>query len=61
MRHGATIKGPGQLYTSCGDGRIPFISVKDIGAMAFHTLTDEKPHNTDYHILGPELLTHDEV
>lgn len=29
--------------------------------MAFHALTDEKPHNTEYRILGPELLTHDQV
>ncbi|EED79970.1 predicted protein [Postia placenta Mad-698-R] len=30
-------------------------------AVAFHTLTDEKPHNADYMVLGPELLTHDEI
>lgn len=51
----------GQLFTACGDGKIPFISAEDIAAVAFHTLTDEKPHNTSYRVLGPELLTHDDV
>ncbi|EKG16873.1 hypothetical protein MPH_05854 [Macrophomina phaseolina MS6] len=51
----------GQLYTACGNGKIPFISAEDIAAVAFHTLTDEKPHNTSYRILGPELLTYDDV
>ncbi|KAF9813954.1 hypothetical protein IEO21_05390 [Rhodonia placenta] len=30
-------------------------------AVAFRTLTDEEPHNTDYRVLGPELLTYDEI
>jgi len=29
--------------------------------VAFRTLTDDKPHNRAYRILGPELLTYDEV
>lgn len=56
-----TIRDQGKLYTACGDGKIPFIGALDIAAMAFHGLTDEKPHNTDYMVLGPELLTYDEV
>ncbi|OJD29741.1 agroclavine dehydrogenase [Diplodia corticola] len=51
----------GLLVTACGDGKIPFISADDIAAMVFHTLTDEKPHNTSYRVLGPELLTHDDI
>lgn len=51
----------GQLFTACGDGKIPFISAEDIAAVAFCTLTDEKPHNTSYRVLGPELLTHDDI
>ena len=47
--------------TACGDGKIPFVSATDIAAAAFHALTDTKLHNTDYRILGPELLTYDEV
>ena len=49
------------MYTACGDGKIPFVSATDIAAVAFRTLTDEKPHNTDYRVLGPDLLTYDEV
>ncbi|KAB2573232.1 Agroclavine dehydrogenase [Lasiodiplodia theobromae] len=51
----------GMLVTACGDGKIPFISAEDIAAVVFHTLTDEKPHNTSYRLLGPELLTHDDI
>ncbi|OMP83221.1 putative oxidoreductase yesF [Diplodia seriata] len=51
----------GRLVTACGDGKIPFISADDIAAMIFHTLTDERPHNIAYRVLGPELLTHDDI
>jgi len=33
----------------------------DIAVITFHMLTDKKPHNTDYKILGPELLTYNKV
>ncbi len=59
--HQITIKDEGKIYTACEDGKIPFVSAADIGAVAFHVLTDIKPHNTEYRILGPELLTYDEV
>lgn len=59
--HCLKIKSEGMIYTACGEGKIPFISATDIAAVAFHALTDEKPHNTDYRVLGPELLNHDEV
>ncbi|KAI9759195.1 MAG: hypothetical protein M1835_000438 [Candelina submexicana] len=55
------IKHESKFYTATYDGKIPYISVYDIAAMAFHTLTDPKPHNTDYRIVGGELLTHDEI
>ena len=59
--HQITIKEEGKIYTACQDGKIPFVSARDIAAVAFHALTDLKPHNTDYRILGPEFLTYDEV
>jgi festuclavine dehydrogenase len=37
------------------------VSAGDIAGVAFHALTSEKPLDTTYRILGPELLTHDEV
>ncbi|KAK5050898.1 hypothetical protein LTR84_003457 [Exophiala bonariae] len=42
-------------------GRVPFVATSDIAAMAFHLLTDEKAHDTDYFVRGPELLSYDEV
>ncbi|EED79990.1 predicted protein, partial [Postia placenta Mad-698-R] len=59
--HRATVRDEGNIYTACGDGKISFVSASDIAAVAFRALTDEKPHNTDYRVLGPELLTYDEI
>ena len=56
-----TIKEQGKIYTACGDGKVPFVSAADIAAIAYHALVDAEPHNNDYRILGPELLTYDEV
>jgi festuclavine dehydrogenase len=55
------IKDQSKIYTACGDGKIPFVSMMDIAVITFHMLTDKKPHNTDYKILGPELLTYNKV
>jgi hypothetical protein len=60
-QHLATIRKEGKIYTTCGVGKIPLVSAKDIAATAFHAFTDVKPHNTEYRILGPELLTYDQV
>lgn len=40
---------------------MPLISVENIAAVAFRTLTDPRPHNTEYLLLGPTKLTYDEV
>lgn len=55
------IKDQSVIYTACGDGKIPFVSAADIAAVAFHALTVAKPPNCDYRVLGPELLTYDQV
>lgn len=55
------IKNQGKLYTATGNGKAPFVSADDIAAVAYRALTDEKSHNTDYFILGPELLNYDEL
>ncbi|RDB27509.1 Agroclavine dehydrogenase [Hypsizygus marmoreus] len=49
------------IATTAKDGRIPFISAKDIADVAFKALTDEKSHNTEHIIVGPELYTYDEA
>lgn len=40
---------------------MPFISADDIAAVAFHALTDAKVPGETVRVLGPELLTYDEV
>ncbi|KAK1234878.1 hypothetical protein PQX77_001972 [Marasmius sp. AFHP31] len=56
-----TIKNERKIYTATGDAKLAFISAIDIARVAFHGLVDEKPHNTDYRIDGPEALTYDEI
>ncbi|KAF2145480.1 uncharacterized protein K452DRAFT_283834 [Aplosporella prunicola CBS 121167] len=55
------IRDHSKMYTACADGKIPFVSATDIAAVAFRALTDPVPHNTDYRVLGPELLTYDQI
>jgi festuclavine dehydrogenase len=59
--HFETITQHNKLFTACADGKIPWVSADDIAAVAFRALTDDKPHDCAYRILGPELLTYDEV
>ena len=56
-----TIGHMNKIFTACQDGQIPFISADDIADVAVHALIDEKSHNCDHQILGPELLTYDQV
>jgi uncharacterized protein YbjT (DUF2867 family) len=60
-QHLASIKVEGKIYSACGEGKTPFVAAGDIAAVAFRALIDKKSHDTDYRVLGPELLTHDEV
>ena len=60
-QHLSPIRDEGKVYSATNDGQIPFVSTEDIACVAKHLLTDEKPHNTDYVVLGPELLTYDDV
>ncbi|TVY68925.1 Agroclavine dehydrogenase, partial [Lachnellula suecica] len=48
-------------HHATGSGKVPFVAVADIAAVAFHALTDSEPHNTDHLILGPELFSYSEV
>ncbi|KAH0287494.1 NAD(P)-binding protein [Aureobasidium namibiae CBS 147.97] len=59
--HFETITSHSSLFTACADGKIPWVSANDIAAVALRCLTDEEPHNRAYRILGPELLTYDEI
>ena len=55
------IRDQDSIFSATGDGKMPFVSADDIAAVALRALTDEKAHNTDHIILGPELLSYDEV
>lgn len=57
----APIRDEGKVCTATGNGMIPFVSTEDIARVAKHLLTDDKPHNTEYVVLGPELLSYDDV
>ncbi|KAK3322753.1 nucleoside-diphosphate-sugar epimerase family protein [Apodospora peruviana] len=59
--HVATIKNESKVYSCCGNAKVPHISAIDIGNVAFAALTQTEPPNTDFRIVGPELLTYDEV
>ncbi|PPJ55272.1 hypothetical protein CBER1_04305 [Cercospora berteroae] len=50
-----------QIYSAAGKGKKPYISARDIAATAYRALVDEKPHDTDLYITGPESLTYDDI
>ena len=56
-----TISQLGKIFTACQDGKIPFVSADDIAEVAFHALTNSSSYNCDLRVLGPELLTYDDV
>lgn len=57
----ASIRDENVFVSTAEDGRIPFISADDIADVVFDALVDEKSHNTDHIVVGPELYTYDEV
>ncbi|KAI8962580.1 NAD(P)-binding protein [Daldinia sp. FL1419] len=56
--HLSALKQENKIYSSTGSGRIPWVSAYDIAAVGFHSLTAAQAPNTDYLVLGPELLTY---
>ncbi|KAK0436739.1 hypothetical protein EV421DRAFT_2086463 [Armillaria borealis] len=59
--HLSNIKEQNMILSASADGKIGFISADDIADLAVSTLTDEKSHNTDHILTGPELLSYDDV
>lgn len=55
------IKEESAIYSATGEGKIPWVSADDIAAVAVRALTDPTPPNTEYMVLGPELLSYSEV
>ncbi|OJD26759.1 hypothetical protein ACJ73_01848 [Blastomyces percursus] len=60
-QHLLSIKEESLIYSAKGEGRIPFVSAEGIARVAFRSLTDARLHNTEHLILGPELLSHDDL
>ncbi|KAK0216188.1 hypothetical protein IW262DRAFT_201677 [Armillaria fumosa] len=59
--HLSSIKEHNTIFSGSADGKIGFISADDIADLAVSALTDEKSHNTDHILTGPELLSYDDV
>ncbi len=59
--HVASIKEKGIIASASEDGVARWISTDDVGAVAYRALTDETLKNTDHILLGPELLSYDDV
>ncbi|GAB4522061.1 MAG: NAD-dependent epimerase/dehydratase family protein [Haliangiales bacterium] len=59
--HGLTLARDGILATATGDGRVPFVDVADIAAVAAQVLYDDRPHCTAYDVTGPEALSYNDV
>ena len=57
----ATIREEGTFYSNTGMGRVPFIHVDDIAAVALKALTAPAPLNTDLVITSEEALSYDRV
>ncbi|MEX0808408.1 MAG: SDR family oxidoreductase [Dongiaceae bacterium] len=51
----------GKLRLPVGDGRVPFIDVRDIAAVAVRALTEPGHVGKSYLLNGPELLSHSDV
>lgn len=52
------------VWSASADGKVPWVSVSDIGRVAFHALTSPDgagKEGREYLILGPELASYDDV
>ncbi|KAL2262362.1 hypothetical protein VTK26DRAFT_1587 [Humicola hyalothermophila] len=59
--HIRSIKEESKIYSATGQGKIPWVSADDIAAVAVRALTDADPPNAEYLVLGPELLSYDDI
>jgi hypothetical protein len=59
--YAASIKRADLFLTATANGRVGFVSLDDIVDVALSALLDQKSHNTDHYIVGPQLLSCTEV
>jgi uncharacterized protein YbjT (DUF2867 family) len=61
VNHFKSITEENRILSATGPGRIPWVATEDIAAMGYYALTTCPAPNTDYLVLGPDLLTYNEV
>ncbi|KAK0748258.1 hypothetical protein B0T21DRAFT_380135 [Apiosordaria backusii] len=54
--HKESIRSESKIYSATEDGKIPWVSADDIASVAVRALTGEEAPNTEWTVLGPELL-----
>ncbi|KAH7124669.1 family ergot alkaloid biosynthesis protein [Dactylonectria macrodidyma] len=59
--HVKSIQEENSFYSATGEGKIPWISTVDIAACAFELLTQDEAPNSEYLLLGPELLSYNQI
>lgn len=59
--HADSIRATSTITTATGDGRVAFVDADDIAEVAVRALADERAHNTDHLITGPEALSYADV
>lgn len=59
--HGKSLLDEGSTATSTGSGRVAFVDVEDIAAVAVRALADDVSHDTSHLITGPAALSYDDV
>ncbi len=57
----ATIRSMGKFFGSEGEGKISFIDVRDVAAVAVRTLTEDGHIGKEYTLTGPEALSNRQV
>jgi uncharacterized protein YbjT (DUF2867 family) len=58
---GSTIKSQNCFYLPLGDGKISFVDVRDVAAVAAAELTQSLHENQAYEVTGSEALSNDEI
>jgi uncharacterized protein YbjT (DUF2867 family) len=58
---GRPIKSEGKFFLPCGAGKISYVDVRDIAAVAVAALTQNEHEGKIYYITGPEALSHYEI
>ncbi|KAK4173637.1 hypothetical protein QBC36DRAFT_194129 [Triangularia setosa] len=59
--HKESIRSESKIYSATEGGKIPWVSADDIASVAVRALTAEDAPNTEWMVLGPELLSYDEI